>query len=114
LPRNADTDSSARRKKRPIAETALGGRFPNTQNLRTWSGTGNYYDNAMVETFFKTLKSERVWRTILYTRQEADQANGRYIDDSIIPSGSVRKNGRRMKANPSPLKRRESRRDLSR
>ena len=26
------------------------------------SGKGNCYDNAMVETFFKTLKSERVWR----------------------------------------------------
>ena len=27
------------------------------------SGKGNYYDNAMVETFCKTLKSELVWRT---------------------------------------------------
>ncbi|QOK68009.1 hypothetical protein HUZ31_02600 [Brucella suis bv. 5] len=27
------------------------------------SGTGNCYDNAMVETFFKTLKSELIWRT---------------------------------------------------
>jgi transposase InsO family protein len=26
------------------------------------SGKGNYYDNAMVETFCKTLKSELVWR----------------------------------------------------
>jgi putative transposase len=33
------------------------------------SPTGNCYDNAMVETFFKTLKSELVWRTIFYTRQ---------------------------------------------
>jgi len=39
------------------------------------SGKGNCYDNAMVETFFKTLKSELVWRTIFYTRQEADQAH---------------------------------------
>jgi putative transposase len=30
----------------------------------------------MVETFFKTLKSELVWRTIFYTRQQADQAIG--------------------------------------
>jgi putative transposase len=43
------------------------------------SGKGNCYDNAMVETFFKTLKSELVWRTIFYTRQEADQDIG-YID----------------------------------
>jgi hypothetical protein len=33
-----------------------------------------------VETFFKTLKSELVWRTIFYTRQQATQAIGRYID----------------------------------
>jgi putative transposase len=39
----------------------------------------------MVETFFKTLKSELVWRTIFYTRQEADQAIGRYIDGFYNP-----------------------------
>ena len=50
-----------------------------------WAGTGNPYDNAMVETFFKTLKSELVWRTIFYTRQEADQAIGRYIDGFYNP-----------------------------
>src|ERR1700675_118888 len=49
------------------------------------SGTGNCYDNAMVETFFKTLKSELVWRTVFYTRQEADQAIGRYIDGFYNP-----------------------------
>src|SRR5215831_17733744 len=49
------------------------------------SGKGNCYDNAMVETFFKTLKSELVWRTIFYTRQEADQAIGRYIDGFYNP-----------------------------
>jgi putative transposase len=34
----------------------------------------------MVETFFKTLKSELVWRTIFYSRQQAVQAIARYID----------------------------------
>jgi putative transposase len=34
----------------------------------------------MVETFFKTLKSELVWRTLFRTRQQADRAIGRYID----------------------------------
>ena len=53
------------------------------------SGTGNCYDNAMVETFFKTLKSELVWRTVFYTRQEADLAIGRYITGSTIPSGAI-------------------------
>src|SRR3954469_12183672 len=42
--------------------------------LVSMSGKGNCYDNAMVETFFKTLKSELVWRTVFYTRQQADRA----------------------------------------
>jgi putative transposase len=48
--------------------------------LISMSGKGNCYDNAMVETFFKTLKSELIWRTIFYTRIEAEQAIARYID----------------------------------
>ena len=44
------------------------------------SGKGNCYDNAMVETFFETLKSELVWRTVFQTRSEAEQAIARYID----------------------------------
>ena len=46
---------------------------------------GNCYDNAMVETFLETLKSELVWRTVFYSRQEADQAIGRYIDGFYNP-----------------------------
>jgi putative transposase len=53
--------------------------------LISMSGKGNCYDNAMVETFFKTLKSEFVWPTIFCTRQEADQAIGRYIDGFYNP-----------------------------
>ena len=49
------------------------------------SGKGNCYDNAMVETFFKTLKSELVWRTIFYTRREANQAIAHYIDGFYNP-----------------------------
>jgi putative transposase len=49
------------------------------------SGKGNCYDNAMVETFFKTLKSELIWRTIFYTRAEAKHAIGRYIDGFYNP-----------------------------
>jgi putative transposase len=44
------------------------------------SGKGNCFDNAVVETFFKTLKSELVWRTVFQTRAEAKDAIGRYID----------------------------------
>src|SRR5207248_2863142 len=71
------------------------------------SGKGNCYDNAMVETFFKTLKSELVWRTIFYTRQEADHCHWplyrRVLQSRPAPfrsrlhkPGSVRKNGRRL------------------
>jgi putative transposase len=44
------------------------------------SGKGNCFDNAMVETFFKTLKAELVWRTVFQSRTEATAAIGRYID----------------------------------
>ena len=53
--------------------------------LISMSGEGNCYDNAMVETFFKTLKSELVWRTVFYTRTEAEQAIARYIDGFYNP-----------------------------
>jgi putative transposase len=49
------------------------------------SGKGNCFDNAVVETFFKTLKSELVWRTVFQTRAEAKQAIGRYIDGFYNP-----------------------------
>jgi hypothetical protein len=44
------------------------------------SGKGNCYDNSVVETFFKSLKSELVWRTVFQTRAEAKAEIGRYID----------------------------------
>ena len=50
------------------------------------SGKGNCYDNAVVETFFKTLKSELVWRTVFQTRAEAKAAIGRYIDGFYKPA----------------------------
>jgi putative transposase len=49
------------------------------------SGKGNCYDNAMVETFFKTIKSELVWPTVFYTRTQAEQAIARYIDGFYNP-----------------------------
>ena len=49
------------------------------------SGKGNCYDNAMVETFFKTIKSELVWRTVFHTRVEAEHAIARYIDGFYNP-----------------------------
>ena len=53
--------------------------------LISMSGKGNCYDNAMVESFFKTLKSELVWRTMFETRQQAEQAIGRYINSFYNP-----------------------------
>jgi transposase InsO family protein len=53
--------------------------------LISMSGKGNCYDNSMLETFFKTLKSELVWRTIFETRQQAERAIGRYIDGFYNP-----------------------------
>jgi putative transposase len=50
------------------------------------SGKGNCYDNAMVESFFKTLKSELVWRTRFNTRGEAVSAIASYIDGFYNPS----------------------------
>jgi len=49
------------------------------------SGRGNCFDNAMVETFFKTLKAEFVWRTVFQSRAEATVAIGRYIDGFYNP-----------------------------
>ena len=53
--------------------------------LISMSGKGNCYDNAMVETFFKTLKAELVWRTVFLTRADAKAAIGRYIDGFYNP-----------------------------
>jgi putative transposase len=53
--------------------------------LISMSGTGNCYDNAVVETFFKTLKAELIWRTVFQTRAEAEEAIARYIDGFYNP-----------------------------
>ena len=42
--------------------------------VASMSGRGNCYDNAMVETVFKTLKSELVWRTAFTSRDQAAKA----------------------------------------
>ena len=49
------------------------------------SGKGNCYDNSMVETVFKTIKSELIWRTAWQSRWQANQAIGRYIDGFYNP-----------------------------
>jgi putative transposase len=48
--------------------------------VASMSGRGNCYDNAMVETVFKTIKSELIWRTAFATRDQASTAIGQYIE----------------------------------
>lgn len=44
------------------------------------SGTGNCFDNAVVETFFKTLKAEFLWRQRWSTRQQVTSGLFQYIN----------------------------------
>lgn len=53
--------------------------------VASMSGKGNCYDNAMVETVFKTIKSELIWRVSWQSRNQADIAIGRYIDGFYNP-----------------------------
>lgn len=43
------------------------------------SGRGNCYDNAVAESFFKTLKAELVWRIKFKTREQAERTIHDYI-----------------------------------
>ena len=47
------------------------------------SGRGNCYDNAAVETFFKTLKAELIWRHTWATRQQVSNALFQYINHCL-------------------------------
>ena len=49
------------------------------------SGRGNCYDNSMVETFFKTIKSELIWPVAWQNRQQAENAVARHIDGFYNP-----------------------------
>ena len=49
------------------------------------SSKGNCYDNAVVETFFKTLKAEMVWRQPWYTRRQCELALFQYINGFYNP-----------------------------
>jgi len=44
------------------------------------SGKGNCYDNAAVETFFKAIKAEMIWRRLWPTRRSAEVALLDYIN----------------------------------
>jgi len=49
------------------------------------SGKGNCYDNAVVETFFKTLKAELIWRQTWQTRRQVEVALFQYINGFYNP-----------------------------
>lgn len=49
------------------------------------SGTGNCYDNAAVETFFKTIKAELLWQRSWQTRRDAEVAIFEYINGFYNP-----------------------------
>lgn len=49
------------------------------------SGKGNCYDNAAVETFFKTIKAELLWQTSWPTRRDTETAIFQYINGFYNP-----------------------------
>ena len=49
------------------------------------SGKGNCYDNSMVETFFKSIKVEMIWRNRWETRRQAEGAIFQYINGFYNP-----------------------------
>ena len=48
--------------------------------LASMGSVGDSYDNALMENFFSTLKTELVYRTSWQTRDEAENALFAYID----------------------------------
>ena len=53
--------------------------------LASMSGKGNCYDNAVVETFFKSLKAELIWRNLYETRAQAQNDLFSYINGFYNP-----------------------------
>lgn len=53
--------------------------------LVSMSGKGNCYDNSMVETFFKSIKAELIWRNRWETRRQAEGAIFQYINGFYNP-----------------------------
>lgn len=49
------------------------------------SGKGNRYDNSAVESFFKSLKAELIWRRDWRTRRDVEIALFEYIDGFYNP-----------------------------
>jgi putative transposase len=56
------------------------------QASQSMSSTGNCYDNAVAESFFASLKKERLHHMVFATRTEAYDAVERYIDGFYNPT----------------------------
>ncbi|NRA32815.1 MAG: IS3 family transposase [Polyangiaceae bacterium] len=54
--------------------------------IASMSGTGNCYDNAVAESFFASLKKERIRHQAFATRTEAHDAVAKYIDGFYNPT----------------------------
>lgn len=52
--------------------------------IPSMSGKGSCYDNAMVETVFKTIKSELIWQTAWQSRRQAHIAIGRPVHRRLL------------------------------
>ena len=61
-------------------------RLADWEALASMSGTGNCHDNAVAESFFASLKKERVSRQTFATRTEAHDAGTKYIDGFYNPT----------------------------
>jgi putative transposase len=55
------------------------------QFLAQFNIKGNCYDNSMVETFFKSIKAELIWRNRWDTRRQAEGAIFQYINGFYNP-----------------------------
>ncbi|MFY1696618.1 MULTISPECIES: IS3 family transposase [unclassified Solwaraspora] len=63
----------------------FGQRLADNGILPSMGSTGDSYDNALMENFFSTLKTELVYRTSWRTRDEAENAIFTYIDGWYNP-----------------------------
>ena len=81
---------SPRGPRQPILLPRLQAELRKNGILISMSGKGNCFDNAMVETFFKTLKAELVWRTVFRSRTEATTAM-QLCRRSTMPSAAIRR-----------------------
>jgi transposase InsO family protein len=66
------------------------------------SRKGNCYDNAVVESFFSTLKNELMHEQDFQTREEAQTVVFEFIEGSTIDSGSIRRSAMSVRCSLKP------------